>query len=69
MSVPLFSHSSSQTIKLTNIAARICDDVMFEIDNPLNQVYSLEQQYHILRYLTNMLEAKESQIWKQINEK
>lgn len=68
MSAPLFLHSSSQAIKLTNIAARICDEVMFQIDNPLDQTYSLEQQYHILRYLTNMLESEESQIWKQINE-
>ena len=67
MSAPLFLHSSSQAIKLTNIAARICDEVMFQIDNPSNRVYTVEQQYHILRYLTNMLEAKESQIWKEIN--
>lgn len=43
---------SAQKIKFTNIAARICDEVMFQIDNPLNQVYSTEEQYHILRYLT-----------------
>jgi hypothetical protein len=67
MSAPLFLHSSSQAIKLTNIAARICDEVMFQIDNPLNQVYSTEEQYHILRYLTNMLESEEEKLWKQIN--
>ena len=59
--------SSSQAIKLTNIAARICDEVMFQIDNPSNQVYTVEQQYHILRYLTNMLEAEEEKLWKEIN--
>ena len=68
MSARLFLHPSSQAIKLTNIAAKICDDVMFEIDNPLHQIYTKEQQYHILRYLTNMLEAEEEKIWKQINE-
>ena len=67
MSARLFLHPSSQAIKLTNIAAKICDDVMFEIDNPLHQIYTTEQQYHILRYLTNMLEAEEEKIWKQIN--
>lgn len=67
MSAPLFLHSSSQAIKLTNIAARICDEVMFQIDNPLDQTYSLEQQYHILRYLTNMLESEEEKLWKEIN--
>ena len=67
MSARLFLHPSSQAIKLTNIAAKICDDVMFEIDNPLHQTYTTEQQYHILRYLTNMLEAEEEKIWKQIN--
>lgn len=60
--------SKKQTIKLTNIAAQICDEVMFQIDNPLNQVYSTEEQYHILRYLTNMLESEEEKLWKQINE-
>jgi hypothetical protein len=60
--------SAKQKIKLTNIAARICDEVMFQLDNPLNQVYSTEEQYHILRYLTNMLEAEEEKLWKQINE-
>ena len=54
-------------LKLTNIAARICDEVMFQIDNPLNQVYTIEQQYHILRYLTNMLESEEEKLWKEIN--
>lgn len=68
MSARLFLHPSSQAIKLTNIAAKICDDVMFEIDNPPHQIYTTEQQYHILRYLTNMLEAEEEKIWKQINE-
>ena len=68
MSAPLFLHPSSQAIKLTNIAARICDDVMFEIDNPFSQNYTLEQQYHILRYLTNMLESEEEKLWKEINE-
>ncbi len=58
---------SAQKIKLTNIAARICDEVMFQIDNPLNQAYSTEEQYHILRYLTNMLESEEEKLWKQIN--
>lgn len=60
--------SKKQTIKLTNIASRICDEVMFQVDNPLNQVYSIEEQYHILRYLTNMLESEEEKLWKQINE-
>ena len=60
--------SAKQKIRLTNIAARICDEVMFQLDNPLNQVYSTEEQYHILRYLTNMLEAEEEKLWKQINE-
>ena len=59
--------SAKQKIRLTNIAARICDDVMSEVDNPLNQVYSTEEQYHILRYLTNMLEAEEEKLWKEIN--
>ena len=67
MNTPLFLHSSSQVIKLTNIAARICDEVMFKIDNPFDQTYSLEQQYHILRYLTNMLESEEEKLWKEIN--
>lgn len=29
-------------------------------------LYSLEQQYHILRYLSNMLESKEEEIHKQL---
>ena len=60
-------NDSHKMIKLTNIAARICDEVMFQIDNPLDQTYSLEQQYHILRYLTNMLESEEEKLWKEIN--
>lgn len=31
-------------------------------------LYSLEQQYHILRYLTNMLQSKQEEINKQLTE-
>jgi hypothetical protein len=47
---------------------------MDRLDNPSYSMYeeavpfSDEEKYNILRYLTNMLEAEEEKLWKQIND-
>lgn len=56
--------SAKQNTKLIPHAARLFDKVMDEMGTIF---YTCEEQYHILRYLTNMLEAEEEKIWKQIN--
>jgi len=50
--------------KLVPKAAHLFNIVMDELE----VVYHTdEQKYHILRYLTNMLESKEEEIYKSIN--
>ena len=53
-----------QKTELIPRASRLFDSVM----NELETIYhTSEQKYHILRYLTNMLEAEEEKLWKEIN--
>lgn len=62
-------------MKLIPHAQRIYNIVMGELDeqdsSKTNGVYeesffSDEEKYHILRYLTNMLESKEAEFYKKI---
>jgi len=62
--------------KLTVHAQRIYNIVMGELDeqdsSKTNGTYeenffSDEEKYHILRYLTNMLESKEAEIYRNIS--
>ena len=56
--------SAKQKTILIPRASRLFDSVM----NELEIIYhTSEEKYHILRYLTNMLESEEEKIWKEIN--
>lgn len=62
-------------MKLIPEAQRLFNEVMNRLDNPSCSMYeeavhyfSDEEKYNILRYLTNMLEAEEEKLWKQIND-
>ena len=61
-------------MKLIPEAQALFVNIMERLDNPINSMYeeavpfSNEEKYNILRYLTNMLEAEEEKLWKQINE-
>lgn len=64
-------------MKLIPEAQTLFINIMDRLDNPSYSMYeepvlggpfSDEEKYHILRYLTNMLEAEEDKLWKQINE-
>lgn len=61
-------------MKLIPEAQRLYNEVMDRLENPSYSMYeeavpySDEEKYNILRYLTNMLEAEEEKLWKQINE-
>ncbi len=50
--------------KLVPKAAHLFNIVMDELEVVH---HTDEQKYHILRYLTNMLESKEEEIYKSIN--
>jgi len=52
---------------LIPIAQRLYHNIMDELENPPLS-YTDEQKYHILRYLTNFLESKESELYKKIHE-
>jgi hypothetical protein len=52
--------------KLFPRAARLYDMVIDEFETIH---YSDEETYHILRYLTNMLESKEAELYKKLNER
>lgn len=61
-------------MKLIPEAQYLFNQIMERLDYPMHSIYeepvpfSCEQRYHIIRYLTNMLEAEEEQLWKKINE-
>jgi hypothetical protein len=61
-------------MKLIPEAQYLFNQIMERLDYPTHSIYeepvpfSCEQRYHIIRYLTNMLEAEEEQLWKKINE-
>ena len=61
-------------MKLISEAQTLFINIMDRLDNPSYSMYeeavpySDEEKYNILRYLTNMLEAEEEKLWKQINE-
>ena len=61
-------------MKLIPKAQTLFVNIIEELDNPSCSMYedavtfSDEEKYNILRYLTNMLEAEEEKLWKQINE-
>ena len=60
-------------MKLILEAQYLFNQIMERLDYPTHSIYeepvlfSCEQRYHIIRYLTNMLEAEEEQLWKKIN--
>lgn len=61
-------------MKLIPEAQQLFNEVMYRLDNPSYSIYEEavpygdEEKYNILRYLTNMLEAEEEKLWKQIND-
>jgi hypothetical protein len=64
-------------MKLVPIAQRLYNILMDELDERDSSrtsgiyeenFFSDEDKYHILRYLTNMLETEESQLYKKLNE-
>jgi hypothetical protein len=61
-------------MKLIPEAQYLFNQIMERLDYPTHSIYeepvpfSCEQRYNIIRYLTNMLEAEEEQLWKKINE-
>lgn len=59
-------------IKLIPPAQRLYNIVMDELDERCEiyekNFFSDEDKYHILRYLTNMLETEEAQLHKKLNE-
>jgi len=56
--------SKEQNTRLIPRASRLFDIVMDELEIIY---HTSEEKYHILRYLTNMLEAEEEKLWKEIN--
>ncbi len=57
--------NKEQKTKLIPRACRLFDVAMGELESIH---HTSEEKYHILRYLTNMLEAEEEKLWKEINE-
>jgi hypothetical protein len=59
-------------MKLIPPAQRLYNIVMDELDERCEiyeeNFFSDEDKYHILRYLTNMLETEEAQLYKKLNE-
>jgi hypothetical protein len=61
-------------MKLIPEARYLFNQVMERLDYPTHSIYeepvpfSCEQKYHILRYLTNMLEAEEANLYMKIAE-
>jgi|LakMenE01Jun11ns_1017448.scaffolds.fasta_scaffold5600362_1 hypothetical protein len=61
-------------MKLVPEAQYLFNQVMERLDYPTHSMYeepvpfSCEQKYHILRYLTNMLETEEEKLYKKMAE-
>jgi hypothetical protein len=61
-------------MKLIPEAQYLFNKIMERLDCPTHSIYeepvefSCEQKYHIIRYLTNMLEAEEEKLYKKMAE-
>lgn len=66
-----FAMNEEIAMKLIPPAQRLYNIVMDELDERCEiyekNFFSDEDKYHILRYLTNMLETEEAQLHKKLN--
>jgi hypothetical protein len=67
----VFAMNEEIAMKLIPPAQRLYNIVMDELDERCEiyeeNFFSDEDKYHILRYLTNMLETEEAQLHKKLN--